>query len=144
VLTIAATDPANPYGTTLKWPASAKAAAGQAPAIHADEESAGRAPTRTVGALVVLVNGALAAYLPRGGRQIVVYLADDEPARSSTGRALARALARLARDESRGGLLIAEVNGQEPARHPIAPYLIEAGFNPSAMGFQMLKVARGA
>jgi len=90
---------------------------------------------------VVLVNGALAAYLPRGGRQLVVFLPEDEPARSSIGRALARALADLAREEHRGGLLVADVNGQDPARHPIAPYLIEAGFNPSAMGFQMLKRA---
>jgi len=141
VLTLAATDPANPFGTTLKWPAVAKASAGPAAAGDGDEDAAGRAPTRTVGALVILVNGALAAYLPRGGRQLVVYLPDDEPARSSTGRALARALAALARDDQRGGLLVAEVNGQDPARHPIAPYLIEAGFNPSAMGFQMLKRA---
>ena len=137
VLTIAATDPANPYGTTLRYPTFAKAAAGQTPSSR--DEEAGRAPTRTVGALVILVNGALAAYVPRGGRQVVVYLPDDEPARSFTGRALAQALARLARDEQRGGFFVAEVNGQDPARHPIAPYLIEAGFHPSAMGFQMLK-----
>jgi ATP-dependent Lhr-like helicase len=129
VLVIAATDTANPYGTTLKWP--------DAPA----GEEAGRAPTRTVGALVVLVNGALAAYVPRGGRQITVYLPDEEPARSTTGRALARALAGLARDEHRGGLLLGEINGQEPATHPLAPFLIEAGFNPSAMGFQMRRHA---
>src|SRR5262249_34552367 len=100
VLTLAATDPANPYGTTLRWPAFAKATAGQAPAFAKattrqgpsnDEEAAGRAPTRTVGALVILVNGALAAYVPRGGRQLVVYLPEDEPARSSIGRALAGA-----------------------------------------------------
>jgi ATP-dependent Lhr-like helicase len=77
-LVLAATDTANPYGTTLKWPAFAEA-------------EAGRAPTRTVGALVVLVNGALAAHLPRGGRQVTVYLPEDEPARSTTGKALARA-----------------------------------------------------
>jgi ATP-dependent Lhr-like helicase len=135
VLVVAATDPANPYGTTLKWPASAKASAGQASGSEAD---AGRAPTRTVGALVVLVNGALAAYLPRGGRQVTAYLPDDEPARSTVARALAGALATLARDEQRG-LLLAEINGQDPAHHPLAPYLIEAGFHPSAMGFQMAK-----
>jgi ATP-dependent Lhr-like helicase len=132
VLTLAATDPANPYGTTLKWPAFARASAGQV-----SDDSAGRAPTRTVGALVVLVNGALAAYVPRGGRQVVAYLPEDEPARSTTGRALARALADLARDEHRGGLLVTELNGHDPALHPLAPYLVEAGFHPSPMGFQM-------
>ncbi len=127
-LVIAATDPANPYGTTLKWP--------EQPAADA-----GRTPTRTVGATVILVNGALAAYVPRGGRQLSVYLPDDEPARSTVGRALARALAARARDEQRDGLLLAEINGRPPAEHPLAPYLIEAGFNPSAMGFQMRRHA---
>jgi ATP-dependent Lhr-like helicase len=128
VLVIAATDTANPYGTTLKWPAP-----------QATDDAAGRAPTRTVGSLVVLVNGALAAYVPRGGRQIAVYLPEDEPARSTTGRALARALAGLAREEHRGGLLLAEINGRPTADHPLAPFLIDAGFHLSAMGFQMRK-----
>jgi ATP-dependent Lhr-like helicase len=92
---------------------------------------------------VVLVNGTLAAYVPRGGRQVTAFLPEDEPARSMTGRALARALAKLARDEHRGGLLLSEINGGEPAEHPLAPYLIEAGFNPSAMGFQMLRLRQG-
>jgi ATP-dependent Lhr-like helicase len=124
-VTLAATDPANPYGTILHWPA---------------DGDGGRAPTRTIGALVVLVNGALAAYVPRGAREIVAYLPDDEPARSTTGRALARALATLARDEHRG-VFIAEINAHDPALHPLAPFLIEAGFHPSPMGFQMRKSA---
>jgi ATP-dependent Lhr-like helicase len=129
-LVLAATDPANPYGTTLKWP--------DAPA---GEEAAGRGPTRTVGALVVLTNGALAAYLPRGGRQLIVWLPEDEPARSSVGRALADALAQLARDETRGGLLIGEINGADAASHPLTRHLIEAGFHPSPMGFQMRRTS---
>lgn len=147
VLTLAATDPANPYGTTLKWPASAEAVAGHASladvaaARPVADAAAGRAPTRTVGALVVLVNGALAAYLPRGGRQVIVYLPEDEPVRSTTGRALAGALVAIARQEQRGGLLVADINGQDPALHPLAPFLIEAGFHPSAMGFQMRRSA---
>jgi ATP-dependent Lhr-like helicase len=126
VLVLAATDPANPYGTTLKWPEASAA-----------DEAAGRGPTRSVGALVVLVNGALAAYIPRGGRQLVVFLPEDEPTRSTVGRALAEQLALLARDEARGGLLVSEINGRPPADHPLTPFLIEAGFNPSAMGLQM-------
>jgi len=133
VVTLAATDPANPYGTTLRWPSFAKAADNTAGENDAD---AGRHPTRTVGALVVLVNGALAAFIPRGAREIVAYLPDDEPARSMQARALARALAALARDDTRG-LFIAEINGRDPAAHPLAPFLAEAGFHPSPMGFQM-------
>jgi ATP-dependent Lhr-like helicase len=128
VIVAAATDPANPYGTTLKWPEASAA-----------DEAAGRGPTRTVGALVILVNGALAAYIPRGGRELVVFLPEDEPARSMVGRALAERLALLARDESRGGLLVSELNGRAPADHPLTPFLIEAGFNLSALGLQMRK-----
>jgi ATP-dependent Lhr-like helicase len=138
-LVLAATDPANPYGTTLKWPAP-----GTAPEGTANETQSGRTPTRSVGALVVLVNGALAAYVARGARQLTVYLPDDEPARSFTGRALARALSARARDEHREPILIAEINGQPPSEHALAPYLIEAGFYPSAMGFQMRRPTASA
>ena len=125
VVVIAATDPANPYGVTLKWPEASS-----------PEESAGRGPTRTVGALVVLVNGALAAYIPRGGREVTALLPEDEPARSIVGRALGNALAELARDR---GLLVGEINGRDPAEHPLTRYLVEAGFHPSAMGLQMVR-----
>ena len=111
-------------------------------AVSADDESAGRGPTRTVGARVVLVNGALAAYLPRGGREVTVYLPDDEPAWTTTARALAGALAALARDETGGGLFIGEINGREPAGHPLVPFLVEAGFHPSPMGLQMIAQQR--
>ena len=40
-LYLAATDPANPFGSILKWPAS-----------ETDPRAAGRGPTRTVGALI--------------------------------------------------------------------------------------------
>jgi ATP-dependent Lhr-like helicase len=126
-IVLATTDPANPYGTMLKWPGLTDA-----------ESSAGRGPTRTVGSIVLLVNGALAAYIPRGGRQLLVYLPEDEPGRSMVGRAVAQRLATIARGEDgRSGLLIAEINGVPTADHPLSPFLIEAGFNPSAMGFQM-------
>jgi ATP-dependent Lhr-like helicase len=75
---LAATDPANPYGTMLKWPQAS--------------DADGR-PTRSVGALVILVNGALAGYISRGSRQLLTFLPEDEPQRSMVERALARALA---------------------------------------------------
>ncbi|MBA2303679.1 MAG: DEAD/DEAH box helicase [Acidobacteria bacterium] len=117
---LSATDPANPFGTMLKWPDLAL--------------EVGRGATRTVGAQVILVNGTLAAYLSRGARQLLVYLPEDEPLRSAIGRPLAAQLATHART---GGLMIAEINGFPTADHALAPYLIEAGFNPSAMGFMM-------
>src|SRR4029078_13714441 len=89
-IVLATTDPANPFGTMLKWPAAGE---GEAPA--------GR-PTRTVGSLVVPANGSLACYISRGGRQLLVYLPEDEPARSIVGRALAAKVAGLAAPEHRG------------------------------------------
>ena len=125
VVVLAATDPANPYGTILGWPAAGE---GTEP---------GRAPTRTVGSLVVLVNGRLSAYVSRGGRQLQVFLPEDEPARSTTAREVARRLARL-------GLLIADINGVPAADHPLAPHLVDAGFSPSAMGFHVRRSATPA
>jgi ATP-dependent Lhr-like helicase len=120
VVVLSATDPANPFGTMLKWPESG--------------DAAGRGATRTVGAQVILINGMLAAYLSRGARQVLVYLPEDEPQRSTLGRPLAAQLAAMARA---GGLMIAEINGARIADHPLAPYLVEAGFHPSAMGYMV-------
>jgi ATP-dependent Lhr-like helicase len=90
---------------------------------------------------VILVNGSMGAYISRGARQLQVFLPDDEPARSTLARAVARRLADLARA---AGLLIAEVNGLATADHPIAPFLVNAGFTPSAMGFMMRRAPSAA
>ena len=79
VVALAATDPANPYGTTLPWPGAAA------------ENDGARRTTRSVGSLVILVNGALGAYISRGARQLQVFLPEDEPARSTVGRGGCRA-----------------------------------------------------
>jgi ATP-dependent Lhr-like helicase len=123
VVVLAATDPANPYGATLKWPATA---------------DAGRGPTRSVGATVILVNGALGAYLARGDRLLTAFLPEAEPDRSRVGRAIARALIERARSgvDSPRGMLIEEIDGAPPAAHPLAPYLSEAGFIAGALGYQ--------
>jgi len=99
---------------------------------------AGRAPTRSVGATVILVDGALGAYLARGDRQLSSYLSDAEPQRSRVGRAVAMVLIDRARSgvDSPRGMLIEEIDGAPPATHPLAPYLVEAGFIAGAMGFQ--------
>jgi ATP-dependent Lhr-like helicase len=150
VVVLAATDPANPFGTMLKWPDSGHGSTrdtrhgstrnntGHGSTRSNTEELPGvgpaRGPTRTVGAQVILINGTLAAYLSRGARQVLVYLPEDEPQRSTIGRALSARLAAIARA---GGLMISEVNGIPTADHLVAPYLVEAGFSPSAMGFMM-------
>ncbi len=130
VVVLSATDPANPYGTILRWPQSGV------------PDEAGRGPTRTVGALVIVINGGLTAYISRGARQLLAWLPEDEPARSTTAKALASTLASLGTDEDgRLPMLIAEINGVPSPEHPLATYLVDAGFSPSAMGYQMRRHA---
>ncbi|HXX32174.1 MAG TPA: DEAD/DEAH box helicase [Myxococcaceae bacterium] len=126
VVRLAATDPANPYGTLLRWPEQA----GEVPAR----------PARAVGAQVVLVDGALAAWLGRGGRQGWVWLPEGEPDRSRVARAVAAAwaeLAKAARTDRHGGLLITELDGRAAAEHPLALFLAEAGFVVSSLGLHL-------
>jgi ATP-dependent Lhr-like helicase len=129
VVMLAATDPANPYGALLRWPA-------------APEE--GSSLTRSVGARVVLVDGALTAYIRRGNPSLQVLLPEEEPARSQRARALAEFLVTSVQreggvDETRGrmGMLITAVNGVAVAEHPLARFLIDAGFQPAPLGFNV-------
>jgi hypothetical protein len=87
---------------------------------------------------VILVNGRLGAWLARNERQLSVFLPDEEPARSTTARAVAHRLFDLATtaDGPRRGLLVSEIDGLPAADHPLAPFLREAGFVAGAMGFQ--------
>jgi ATP-dependent Lhr-like helicase len=119
VVTLAATDPANPYGALLRWPEGLRGA------------------TRTVGATVILVDGAPGAWIARGARHMLAWVPDEEPARSRVGRALAARLAELARDAVFGGLLVGDINGAPASQHPLAEFLVQSGFVPSALGFQM-------
>ncbi|HKE84940.1 MAG TPA: DEAD/DEAH box helicase [Vicinamibacterales bacterium] len=130
---VAATDPANPYGAILKWPASSES--GNPMQTISDT---GRGPTRTVGAFVVLVDGYPAAYLRRGERELLLMVPDAEPQRSTSTRATARALMSLARsrEEGRRGMLIAEINGTPASSHALAQIFVAEGFNATAMGLQ--------
>ncbi|MEO6922997.1 MAG: DEAD/DEAH box helicase, partial [Bryocella sp.] len=128
VVMLAATDPANPYGALLRWPA-------------APEE--GSSLTRSVGARVVLVDGALTAYMRRGNPNIQVMLPEEEPMRSQTARALAEFLVehvqRGENPEGRGrnSMLITQVNGGNVAEHPLARFLLDAGFQAAPLGFNV-------
>jgi ATP-dependent Lhr-like helicase len=58
-VTLAATDPANPYGAVLPWPTL--------------PEGSGHRPGRKAGGLVVLVDGHLVLYVERGGKSMLVF-----------------------------------------------------------------------
>jgi ATP-dependent Lhr-like helicase len=131
VVTLAATDPANPYGALLRWPAD----------TTLDAIGVRRA-ARAVGARVVLVNGALAAWLGRGGKQLLTWLPEDEDEHAHTASAIAHELARLAR---RGvGFVLGEIDGVPARRHPLALHLTSAGFVASQQGFHLRAGAEAA
>jgi ATP-dependent Lhr-like helicase len=119
---LSATDPANPYGALVKWPAQGL--------------------MRIAGASVILVNGALAAYVGRGEKQLTVFLPEDEPTRSNMARAIADTLASIVTSGTRRALLIAEINDEPASRSPLAPFLAEAGFAATGLGYQMRAIAR--
>jgi ATP-dependent Lhr-like helicase len=139
---LAATDPANPYGTLLKWP--------EVSALPTEAQSAkvgdvGRGATRSVGALVVLVDGLAAGYLRRGERDLLLALPDTEPAHSRVAQALARALIQLAvsRPEGQRGLFLETINGLRAGLHPAARWFVAEGFVVGADGLQY-RAPRGA
>jgi ATP-dependent Lhr-like helicase len=138
---LAATDPANPYGAILKWPAGP--GGGATPAVPAGGQAAApgsrdrRGPTRSVGASVILVNGSLAAFVGKADRQFLTFLPEDEPSRSTVAREIARVLFTLATaGTDRAGMLIGELDGVDASRHAMAPFLEEAGFVRRPTGFQ--------
>jgi len=127
ILQLAATDPANPYGALLRWPAGGDAAS---------------LLTRSVGARVVLCAGELVAYLRRGNPNAQVFLPEDEPQRGQVARALAEFFVRQVQErseggDSRAGMLITSLNGVAVREHSMAPYLLEAGFSAAPMGFNV-------
>jgi ATP-dependent helicase Lhr and Lhr-like helicase len=134
VLMLAATDPANPYGALLRWPAGGDAASSL---------------TRSVGARVILCDGALIAYLRRGNPNLQAFLPEEEPARSHVANALAEFLVARVRGDrdasdaesgGRAGLLISAINGVPVADSPMARPLLDAGFVAGALGFNVRRL----
>jgi ATP-dependent Lhr-like helicase len=136
---VSATDPASPYGSLLKWPGAGWTAEFPGAVDGEAPRESGRGPTRTAGALVVIVGGLPAGYLRRGERELLLLVPPTEPTRSNATREVARALARMssARPDGARGLLIAELDGIPATTHPAARHLVEAGFTATALGLQL-------
>jgi len=118
-VTLAATDPANPYGAALPWPVS----------------DGGHRPGRKAGALVVLVDGALALYVERGGRTLLTFVEDEAviaTAVESLGTAVRRgALGKLTVEKADGaGILGSDAE-------PIRVALEAAGFIATSKGLRL-------
>ena len=144
---LAASDPANPYGSVLRWP--------ELPADDEDSESGittdrsssvgrdatPRILTRAAYAEVILRNGELVAWLRRANPNLLVFLPADEPDRSQTAAGLAHFLAAQGQaglqSAAHLGLLITTLNGQPAAAHPMARFLLDAGFHPGPLGLHL-------
>jgi ATP-dependent Lhr-like helicase len=133
---LAAADPANPYGSVLPWP--------ELPVAEEDSESAPRVLTRAAYAEVILWNGKLVAWLRRNNPNLLVFLPVEEPDRSQVGAGLAHFLCTRGQERlhaaSREGVLITTINGQPVAAHPMARFLMDAGFHAGPLGMHLRRV----
>jgi len=129
-ITLAAVDPANPYGNLLPWPRLPEAE---------DSMQSAHGMARTSGASVVLVDGDLVAYLRRGNPSLKLFLPAAQPERDEHAHEAARQLARLAlgRQSTRSGVLIAEINARPAREHDFGKFLEESGFVLTPLGYLM-------
>nr|MBA3619149.1 hypothetical protein [Acidothermales bacterium] len=117
-LVLAATDPANPYGAALPWP-------------HR-ESAGGHRPGRKAGALVVLVDGACALYVERGGRTLLSWAEAEGDLQAAVD-----ALALAVRDGALGRLTVERADGERVVDSPLGRALEAAGFHPTPRGLRI-------
>jgi ATP-dependent helicase Lhr and Lhr-like helicase len=120
-LVLAAADPAQPYGAALPWP------------DRPGETASSHRPGRKAGALTVLVEGALALYVERGGRTLLSWTDDPERLAAS-----AAALAAAVRQGALGRLTVERADGERAGGDsPLTQALEAAGFRPTPRGLRL-------
>lgn len=105
-LLLAATDPAQPYGSVLRWP---------------DRDS--RSPARQAGAYVILVSGEPIVYIEKGAKGLQTLVEDDD---ERVVLALSELIAR-ARNSQLPRLQIERINGESALSSSLGQLLIELG-----------------
>jgi len=118
-VTLAATDPAQPYGAALPWPAADP------------DEPRGHRPGRKAGSLVVLVDGALTVYVERGGKTVLTF-SDDAEALAAASVSLASIVR-----TGLGKLRIEQVDGVSITGSPLGIALGDAGFSATPRGLSL-------
>jgi ATP-dependent helicase Lhr and Lhr-like helicase len=106
-LVLAAADPAQPYGAALAWP-----------------KRAGARAARVAGAYVVLLGGAPALFVERGGRSLVPLRDPD----SEWLRPALEALVSHVRSAGQKRLAVERFDGRQVGETEVMPLLVEAGF----------------
>ncbi|MFI6574927.1 ATP-dependent helicase [Nocardiopsis sp. NPDC050513] len=117
---LAATDPANPFGSELPWPRGAED-------VHVSQR-----PGRTAGAVVVVDGGRLTLFVARGGRSVLTF--GSPPA--SLERA-ARAWAEVVRAGALGTVTVERADGVEVFGTPLDAALVASGFHVTPKGLRM-------
>ncbi|CAM3037830.1 ATP-dependent helicase [Prescottella defluvii] len=123
-VTLAACDPANPYGAALPWPPT-----------MSGENAPKHRPGRKAGGLVVLVEGELVLFVERGGRTVLTFTDDIG--------ALRTAAESLAGTVKRGGIdkvVVEKVDGVSIHERDAADFgqlLAEVGFSATPRGFRL-------
>jgi ATP-dependent Lhr-like helicase len=118
VVVLAASDPANAYGSFLKWPATPP-----------DR----MLPQRSGGAQVFILDGELIGYLGRSGSGLITMAPEDPSDAPLWHEKLVRALARVSRRA--GPVLITEVDGEPAGNSPLADVFRRHGFTPTSRGY---------
>jgi ATP-dependent Lhr-like helicase len=113
-VTLAATDPANPYGAALPWRAAE-----------------GHRPGRKAGALVVLVDGELALFVEKGGKSVLTFSDDAEVLRAASESLVGTVRRGL------GKLRVERVDGEFAVGSPLGLALVDAGFAATPQGLRL-------
>ena len=125
---LAACDPANPYGAALPWPQR----------DDADGKATG-GPTRSAGALVVLIDGLPIAHLTRGGKTLTTFL-ESLPDGIDPAEVYPRLVSALT-DMVAGGVLsplvVEKCNGSPIHKTDAAAHLREAGAGITPKGVRI-------
>jgi len=117
-LTLAATDPANPYGAVLPWPPLG--------------EGTGHRPGRKSGSVVVLVDGVLVLYIERGGKTVLAYSSEEAPL-----AAAAASLAAVVKTGRIDRVAVETVNGAFVIGTTVGGQLQAAGFTLTPKGLRL-------
>ncbi|MCH2109136.1 MAG: DEAD/DEAH box helicase [Polyangiaceae bacterium] len=114
---LAATDPANLYGSVIKWP----------------ENLTGRA-SRSAGCRVFLSNGELVGFLTRSQKKLLTNFSDDPAQQRKEEEALVYGLILFLHHDQRSSYLLEEVNGVNANDSALLPALQRAGFRKQRAG----------